>query len=144
MRWADFLDTADRLSQGSTEGDWRSAVSRGYYAVFHCLREFFLANGLDVGQGGQAHFNLYSELLNCGFPAVARIASRVDRLREWRGWADYDLGRAVAQRQATRGFQESKVVIADFQALLVTLPASQIADGARRHLQAIGRHGRTP
>jgi hypothetical protein len=35
-------------------------------------------------------------------------------------------------------------VVADFQALLATLPPTPIADGARRHLQAIGRLPRTP
>jgi hypothetical protein len=35
--------------------------------------------------------------------------------------------------------QEAAAVIADFQSLLPTIPAARIADGARRHLQAIGR-----
>jgi len=144
MQWSEFLDTASRLSQGATEGDWRSSVSRSYYAVFHYFRGFLLANGLDVGQGGQVHFNLYSGLLNCGFPAVAPIASRIDRLREWRTWADYDLRRTVGQRHALRSVHEANAVIAAFQALLAALPAVQIADGARRHLQAIGRLGKTP
>ena len=26
MKWSDFQDTAERLAQGSTEGDWRSAI----------------------------------------------------------------------------------------------------------------------
>jgi hypothetical protein len=28
MQWSDFRDTAERLGQGMTEADWRSAVSR--------------------------------------------------------------------------------------------------------------------
>jgi hypothetical protein len=34
MQGIEFLATADSLSQGPSEGDWRSAVSRAYYAVF--------------------------------------------------------------------------------------------------------------
>jgi hypothetical protein len=34
MQGIEFLATADGLSQGPSEGDWRSAVSRAYYAVF--------------------------------------------------------------------------------------------------------------
>jgi hypothetical protein len=30
MKWREFRDTADRLAQGLTEGDWRSAISRSY------------------------------------------------------------------------------------------------------------------
>ena len=66
MRPEEFLDAADRLTRGTTEGDWRSAVSRAYYGVFHRLRDALLAQGLDVGRGGAAHFNLYSGLHNCG------------------------------------------------------------------------------
>jgi hypothetical protein len=81
MHWSDFQDTAERLADGQSEGDWRSAISRSYYAVFHFFREFLLSNGLDVGRGGQSHFNLYRGLLNCGFAQVAAIASRIDGLR---------------------------------------------------------------
>jgi uncharacterized protein (UPF0332 family) len=58
MQWSEFHDTAGRLAHGATEGDWRSAVSHAYYAVFHWFHEFLLSNGLDVGRGGQSHFNL--------------------------------------------------------------------------------------
>jgi hypothetical protein len=34
MRGRDFLDTAQRLSGGKTEGDYRSAISRSYYGLF--------------------------------------------------------------------------------------------------------------
>jgi hypothetical protein len=100
MQWSAFHDTAGRLAQGPTEGDWRSAVSRAYYAVFHCFHEFLLSNGLDVGRGGQSHFNVYSGLLNCGYPRVAAIASRIDSLRAHRVWADYDLARPISSRAA--------------------------------------------
>jgi hypothetical protein len=74
MQWTEFQDTAERLSRGATEGDWRSAISRSYYAVFHFFREFLLSHHLDIGRGGQSHFNLYTGLQNCGLPAVAAIA----------------------------------------------------------------------
>jgi hypothetical protein len=35
MNWRDFLPLAARLAGGTTEADWRSAVSRAYYAAFH-------------------------------------------------------------------------------------------------------------
>lgn len=91
MNWRGFLDTAGHLASGNAEGDWRSAASRAYYAVFHYFHDFFHALGLDLGRGGQSHFNLYSGLLNCGEPAVAKIGSKVDRLRADRVSADYDL-----------------------------------------------------
>ena len=46
-----FLTTADQLAQGATEADWRSAVSRAYYAVFHVARRLFTTCGFTVPRG---------------------------------------------------------------------------------------------
>ena len=144
MQWNEFQDTAEHLARGATEGDWRSAVSRGYYAVFHFFREFLLSHGLDVGRGGQSHFNLYTGLLHCGFPQVAAIASRIDSLRAHRVWADYDLVRPLSRRVAQAAVQQSRLLVAEFQTVLASVAAAQIADGARKQLQSIGRLGRQP
>jgi uncharacterized protein (UPF0332 family) len=144
MHWSEFQNTADRLAHGTTEGDWRSAISRGYYAVFHYFRDFLLSHGLNLGRAGQSHSNLYLGLLNCGFPAVALIAGRIDSLRIARSSADYDLGQPVYQVLAHRLLQEIQSVVADFQALLTTLSPVQIAAGTRQFLQTVGRIGPTP
>lgn len=34
MRGREFLETADRLASMTAEPDWRSAMSRAYYALF--------------------------------------------------------------------------------------------------------------
>jgi uncharacterized protein (UPF0332 family) len=140
MQWNEFLDTADRLSRGTTEGDWRSAISRSYYSLFHYFREFFLSNGLDIGRGaGQAHFNFYTGLSNCGFPSVSTLADRIDAVRRRRGEADYELRIVVTQVDATESVRNANDIIRTFQTLLTTIPAHQIVDGARCHLKAIGR-----
>jgi hypothetical protein len=99
---------------------------------------------LDVGRGGQSHFNLYSGLLNCGFPAVAAVASRIDDLRKNRVDADYNFSSKVIQVDSVNLVPEGRALIADFQSILNTLPATTIVDGAKRHLQNIGRLGKTP
>src|SRR5207248_4773764 len=100
MQWSDFQDTGDRLALGTTEGDWRSAISRAYYAIFHYFREFLLSHGHDIGSGGQSHSNLYVGLHNCGLTQVAAIARRIDRLRMNRVTADYDFKHATNQPDA--------------------------------------------
>ncbi|MCI0641782.1 MAG: HEPN domain-containing protein [Gemmataceae bacterium] len=139
MKWTEFLDSAARLAQGGTEGDWQSAVSRAYYAVFHSFRDFFKTHGLDLGRSGQSHFNLDSGLLHCGFAAATGIAARVDTLRNDRTLADYDLHSILVQKAAGDTVQRSRALLADFQTLLTTVPAAQIVAGAKKHLQAIGR-----
>jgi uncharacterized protein (UPF0332 family) len=144
MLWDGFQDTADRLAHGVTEGDWRSAISRGYYAVFHYFRAFLLSHGLDIGKSGQAHFNLYVGLWNCGFPNVAAVANWIDILRIHRVTADYNLAPSIGQADAKSDVQESRAVVADFQALLPRTSSAHITDGARRYLQGIDRLGKTP
>ena len=139
MLWSDFQDTADRLARGAVEGDWRSAISRTYYAVFHYFREYFLSHGFDVGRGGQSHFNLYSGLSNCGLTSVAVLGRRVDQLRTDRTKADYNLGTRIDQAYALDAVRRGRAVVADFQAHLNSVPASQIVAGVRRHLKSIGR-----
>jgi uncharacterized protein (UPF0332 family) len=97
VRWQEFLDCAQRYANGTTEGDWRSAVSRAYYAVFHRFREWFRTNGLKLGNAGSAHSNLYFGLANCGIPGTLPLAQQIDRLRSERTNADYDLWRVFDQ-----------------------------------------------
>jgi uncharacterized protein (UPF0332 family) len=139
MRWDEFLNTAERLALGATEGDWRSAVSRAYYGLFHYLREVLLAGGLNLGASGACHFNLYAGLMNCGIAAAARLAPRLDRLREARVKADYQLNRLVTSAIALHEVQEARSLVVAFLALMSTVSSAQFAAGARRYLKAMGR-----
>jgi uncharacterized protein (UPF0332 family) len=135
----DFLHTARRLSNGLTEADWRSAASRSYYAVFHFFADILLAHGLDLGHGGQAHSNLYYGLNNCGEPTTELLAGRISFLRDERTTADYVLRSVFSQVRAWGAVGKGEDIITDFQAILATIPAQQVIDGAKAHLRAIGR-----
>ena len=139
MLWSDFQDTAERLALGQTEGDWRSAVSRTYYAVFHYFREFFLTHGIDVGRSAQSHNSLSSGLLNCGLPSVVPFGRRFDFLRTDRTAADYNFRRRVDRPFAQDAVRRGRAIPADSQTLLGQIPAAQIVAAVRRHLQSIGR-----
>jgi hypothetical protein len=138
MLWSDFQQVAERYARGPTEADWRSGISRGYYAAFHYFRDFFRANGVAVGKGGQSHFDLPSGLLHCGLPLVARFGRLLDDLRGERTTADYDLGKSISQVYAQAVVRSGRLLISDFQVLLGTIPALQIAAGAKRYLKSIG------
>ena len=139
MRWDQFLNTAERLALGAAEGDWRSAVSRAYYGLFHYLRETLLAGGLNLGASGACHSNLYIGLMYCGIAAAARLAPSLDLLREARVKADYNLNRSVDRSIALHEVREARLLAAAFQTVLSSIPAAQIAAGARRYLKSIGR-----
>ena len=52
---ADLLRLAEKLCLGTTESEWRCAVSRAYYAAFHRGRDLLQALGFEVPRGEQAH-----------------------------------------------------------------------------------------
>ena len=139
MQASEFQDTAVRLVQGTTEGDWRSAISRAYYAVFHHFLDFFLSHGLDLGSGGQAHILLYHGLNNCGFPAILPVANAVNDLRLMRGKADYKLRATIDQLTAAGAVRVAQDIVHDFQNVLTTLAPADIVDGVRNYLQASSR-----
>ena len=54
------------------------------------------------------------------------------------------MGQRIGQSFASGIVRAGRSLSVDFQALLATVSPVQIVDGARRHLQAIGRLGKTP
>lgn len=85
-----FLDVADALSTGSHESEWRSAISRAYYAAFHKARRLLRQSGFNVPRGDQSHAYLWFRLSNAGQPDVMDAGTELGRLRSARNWADYD------------------------------------------------------
>jgi uncharacterized protein (UPF0332 family) len=100
MNPREFLDVAGDLAVGWREGDWRSAVSRAYYAVFHVARTLLRQAGFVVPQGEQAHGYLWLRLSNSGHTDVQQTGTDLKELRRARNWADYDLDRPLAQDAA--------------------------------------------
>ncbi len=90
MTGPDFLPLARKLAAGSTEADWRTAVSRAYYAAFHVARRLLEDLGFRVPCADSAHAYLWLRLNNCGDLAVQAAASELQLLRNRRNHADYD------------------------------------------------------
>ena len=51
----DYLTLAKTWITGASEAEWRSAVSRAYYAAFHEARDLLRNLGFAVPRGDQAH-----------------------------------------------------------------------------------------
>jgi uncharacterized protein (UPF0332 family) len=111
MNWRDFLALAARLAGGAAEADWRTAVSRAYYAVFHVARTLFSLLRLTVPRADRAHQYLVFRLSNCGEPAVEQAGRAMETLRRLRNRADYDEAPAVTQPQASAAVQVAQAVI---------------------------------
>lgn len=96
----DFLDLAEVLAKSGSEDQWRSAVSRAYYGVFHEARTLFESLGFRVPRADQAHAYLWLRLSNCGDAQVQSAGYEMNRLRQDRNRADYDIKLTITQPHA--------------------------------------------
>ena len=111
MDGRDFLSVADTLMAGQSEAEWRSAVSRAYYAAFHVARQFLLRCEFQAPTSDRAHAYLWLRLSNCGSPNLSQAGERLNALRGSRNAADYDLERTIQRNEALAQVLAAKKVI---------------------------------
>jgi uncharacterized protein (UPF0332 family) len=105
MNWRDFLLLATRLAAGIAEADWRTAISRAYYAAFHVGRRLFADLNFTVPRADRAHQYLVFRLSNSGESVVEQAGRDLETLRRLRNRADYDETPAFTQTQASAAVQ---------------------------------------
>jgi hypothetical protein len=128
MSGNDFLTLAVRLSAGSTEAEWRTAVSRAYYAAFHVARDLFTGMGFAVPQTDQAHHYLYVRLNNCGHAQLQQAAADLHTLRTLRNRADYELKRPHDPQATGNGLQLARAIIQTLALATVEPTRTQVRD----------------
>jgi uncharacterized protein (UPF0332 family) len=107
----DFLEVAWSLLEGHREAEWRSAVSRAYYAAFHIARQFLTQCGFVVPRVDRPHAYLWLRLSNSGHPDVRNAGAKLTFLRQKRNHADYDIGRPLEQMNAIDRVQIAAEVV---------------------------------
>lgn len=124
----DFLTLADILVRGQTEGEWRSAVSRAYYAAFHEARRLLRDFGFQAPRADQAHAYLWLRLTNCGHASVGLAGSDLNALRRDRNRADYDVEQPFAQQTALSHVQSARQIIQILDTARLEPTRTQITD----------------
>jgi len=81
MNWRDFLVVDGQLGGGATEAEWRSAVSRAYYAAFHVARRLLSDLKFTIPRADRAHQYLVFRLGNSSEPTVEQAGRDLDTLR---------------------------------------------------------------
>ena len=109
MNPREFLKTAESpATSGSIEADFRSAVSRSYYAVFHVLKS---TAGTKIGLTGSGD---HTRALDHAMREWPRDRyARFKRLQDERVWADYDLARPVTRGRADHFLGQAKRLVAE-------------------------------
>src|SRR5436305_711275 len=111
MNWREFLALGNRLATGTTEADWRTAVSRAHYAAFHVARRLLADLNFTVPRADRAHQYLVFRLSNCGESVVEHAETDVETLQRLRNRADYDDTPAVTRPQAAAAVRLAEVII---------------------------------
>ncbi len=97
-----FLELAKQLAEGSSAAEFRSAISRAYYAVFNSGEEFFERMELRRPKGDY-HVILQRRLLNSADPHLEGVGSRLGSLHTKRVLADYKMAdKTVESQQSAR------------------------------------------
>lgn len=107
----EYLRLAENLAKGQTEAEWRSAVSRAYYALFHIGRWLLLRCGFAVKRGEQAHAYIWRRLENCGYRKVQIAGAFLNTLRGDRNLADYDFDQPFHQAMANDDVMKARETV---------------------------------
>ena len=87
--WRGFLELAHSITAGKTvsEAEYRTAVSRAYYAVFHVALEYCVNEGYTVEHTSGDHQRVRDWLTELGLGTASINLYELHRLRKQ---ADYD------------------------------------------------------
>jgi uncharacterized protein (UPF0332 family) len=117
MNFRSFLKLAETLAEGSTEAEWRTAISRAYYAAFHVACEQLVSLGFRVPhRSEQSHAYAWRRWSNAGRAEAERAGSDLNGLRSDRNKADYDRKCKINGHDAKDAVALARVVIAAFDA----------------------------
>ena len=131
MTGGDFLTVAKQLAAGGTEAEWRSAISRAYYAAFHIARELLEDLRFTVPHADRAHAYLSRRLANCGHARIQQGGAGLNTLRGVRNQADYDLHRPVTVQLAALHVRIAEQIVQALEHALQEPARSQVTMAMR-------------
>ncbi len=109
-----FLDLARVLKGGTgTAENYRTAISRAYYAAFHVGVESLQAIGITLSEGPGGHGELANCLGACGDLDLQKASARLKSLHGRRRKADYAMNdpRSETRTEAEDAYMESNQII---------------------------------
>lgn len=131
MDFRDYLTLARELVRRPKEADWRTGVSRAYYAAFHVARELLEDLGFRVPRAERAHAYLCLRLSNVGNVDVSAAGRQLNGLRGERNRADYDGHIALLQAHAINIVALAETAIQGLDAGAVEPIRTQITDAMK-------------
>ena len=97
MNPRDFQELAAKLAGGSSPSEFRTSISRAYYAAFHVAAELLTCTGFHVPNGPAAHGEVARLLTNSSDPELRIVGVDLSDLRQVRNMADYQLRKTLVE-----------------------------------------------
>jgi uncharacterized protein (UPF0332 family) len=91
MEGKEFFALAQKLVQMRSEAALRSAISRAYYAAYHCCLKLFRELGFQFSKDSSAHEKVSAYLSHAVVTEIEFAGEELNYLRRRRNHADYDL-----------------------------------------------------
>ncbi len=113
-----ILEVAVHLAGKQGSAEYRSAVSRAYYAVFNVAVDFLEKLGFPKA-GKEYHVALQRKLLNCADPEFEQIGSTLGDFHAQRVLADYFMSDPSTEQEeaALAAIREAERIIQAFDQL---------------------------
>jgi len=123
-----FYLLAERLATDPASGpaEFRTAISRAYYAAYHSARDFLTGLGINPPAGSVGHGKVPIALQNLTDPAIRQAGNTLDTLKGERNRADYALSDPVYNQRAT-----AQAIVSQVFRILGALTGC-LGDAARR------------
>jgi uncharacterized protein (UPF0332 family) len=100
MNPKEFQYLASGLAEhGTSPSEFRTAISRAYYAAFNLGFNLLNELGLTIANNHEAHKQVYYHFNNSGDSDLIEVATKIDDLRTKRNHADYHLDRPDVEKQ---------------------------------------------
>jgi hypothetical protein len=97
----EFHRLASQLVGGTSPAEFRTAISRAYYAAYNVAVEILEDMGFRVSKGPAGHGEVQHRLSNSGNTDVIRVGSQLVDLHSRRIQADYRLDRTDVENLKT-------------------------------------------
>jgi uncharacterized protein (UPF0332 family) len=91
MDGREFLDVAERLAQGNTEADWRTATGRAYYGLMQEMNAALLRWGFGPARRDRVHTFVRLHFIYASDGELKAIGIILEQLVSLRNLADYQL-----------------------------------------------------
>ena len=119
MDFREFLVLAETLTEGNTEAEWRTALSRAYYAAFHVGCECLSSLGFRVPtHSEQSHVFAWRRWSNTGEWSIDDAGRFLNSLRSARNNADYNKHATIVASHADDAVRAARTVIETLDQLL--------------------------